>query len=45
MQNLNLRYLTQMGVLAAISIVLVYLIRFPIFPAAPFLEYDPADIT
>lgn len=28
----------------AISIVLVYLIHFPIFPAASFLEYDPADI-
>ncbi len=32
------------GILAAVSIVLVYLIRFPIFPATPFLEYDPADI-
>ena len=33
-----------MAVLAAMSILLVYLIHFPIFPAAPFLEYDPADI-
>lgn len=33
-----------MGVLAAMSVLLVYLIHFPIFPAAPFLEYDPADI-
>jgi riboflavin transporter FmnP len=36
--------LARMGVLAAISIVLVYLIHLPIIPAAPFLEYDPADI-
>lgn len=33
-----------MAVLAALSILLVALIHFPIFPAAAFLEYDPADI-
>ena len=33
-----------MGMLVAISVVLVYIIHFPIFPAVPFLEYDPADI-
>ena len=33
-----------MGMMAAISIILVYLIHFPIFPAASFLEYDPADV-
>ena len=38
------RRLTTMAVLAALSIVLVALIHFPIFPAAPYLEYDPADI-
>lgn len=42
-QNKTVR-LAKMGMLVAISIVLVFLIRFPIFPAAPFLEYDPADI-
>lgn len=36
--------LAKMGMLVAISVVLVYLVHFPIFPAAPFLEYDPADI-
>lgn len=36
--------LAKMGVLAAISIVLVALIHLPIIPAAPFLEYDPADV-
>lgn len=38
------RKLTTMAVLAALSIVLVAIIHFPIFPAAPYLEYDPADI-
>ena len=36
--------LAKMGMLVAISIVLVALIHFPIFPAVAFLEYDPADI-
>ncbi len=36
--------LTTMAMLVAISVVLLYLVRFPIFPAASFLEYDPADI-
>jgi riboflavin transporter len=36
--------LAKMGMLVAISVILVYFIHFPIFPAAPFLEYDPADI-
>ena len=36
--------LTQMGMLTAISIVLLMLIHFPIFPAAAFLEYDMADV-
>ena len=40
----NTRKLTTMGILAALSVVLVFFIHFPIFPQAPFLEYDPADI-
>ena len=32
------------ALLAALAIVLVALIHFPLVPAAPFLEYDPADI-
>ncbi len=39
-----MRKLAVMAMLVALSIVLVYLIHFPIFPAASFLEYDPADI-
>ncbi len=38
------RRLTTMAVMAALSIVLVALIHFPIFPVVSFLEYDPADI-
>ena len=42
--NGGVRKLTTMGMMAAVSIILVYLIHFPIFPMADFLEYDPADI-
>ncbi len=42
--NKQIRKLAVMAMLVAISIVLVYVVHFPIFPAAPFLEYDPADI-
>ena len=37
--------LAKMGMLVAISIVLVYFLHVPIFPAVPCLEYDPADIS
>ncbi len=37
--------LAKMGMLVAISVVLVYFIHFPLIPAVPFLEYDPADIS
>ena len=36
--------LAVMAMLTALSVVLVWLIHFPIFPAVAFLEYDPADI-
>lgn len=42
--NPKIKKLTVMAMLVAISVVLVYFIHFPIFPAATFLEYDPADI-
>ena len=42
--NINTYKLTAIGILTGLSIVLVFLIRFPIFPSASFLEYDPADI-
>lgn len=33
-----------MAMLTALSIVSLYVIRMPLIPAAPFLEYDAADI-
>ncbi len=36
--------LAVMAMLTALSVVLVWLIHFPVFPAVAFLEYDPADI-
>lgn len=32
------------AVLAALTVVLTYFIHFPIFPSAPFLEYDMGDV-
>ena len=36
--------LAKLGMLTALSIILVYMIHFPIFPAASFLEYYMADV-
>ncbi|WP_027625943.1 ECF transporter S component [Clostridium lundense] len=36
--------IVKMAMLCALSIVLMLLIRFPIIPAAPYLEYEPADV-
>ncbi|MDD4076325.1 MAG: ECF transporter S component [Eubacteriales bacterium] len=44
MRNEKVKRLVQLGLLTAISIVLVYLVRFPIFPSAAYLEYDMADV-
>ena len=43
-KNSTMRMVT-LGMFCAISIILVYFIHFPIFPAVHFLEYDPADIS
>ncbi len=40
----NIIKLCIMAMLTALSIVLVYTVRMPLIPAAPFLEYDAADI-
>ena len=40
----NTKRIATVGVLTALSVILVALIHFPIFPAVSFLEYDPADI-
>ena len=46
MSNVSTRTntLAKLGILAAISVVLVAIVHFPLIPAASFLEYDPADI-
>lgn len=36
--------LVKLGMLTALSVLLVYLIHFPIFPSASYLEYDMADV-
>lgn len=40
----GLRELVSIAVMTALGVVLAALIHFPLIPAAPFLEYDPADI-
>ena len=44
MRNKKVEWIVKMGVLCAVSLVLMYLVRFPIFPAASYLEYDMADV-
>ncbi|MDL2233743.1 ECF transporter S component [Ruminococcaceae bacterium OttesenSCG-928-L11] len=38
------RKLTTLGMLGAIGVVLVMFVEVPLFPAAPHLKYDPADV-
>ena len=40
----NVIRMAQMGMLAALALVLVTVTQFPIIPAAPFLKYDMADV-
>ncbi|NLK86613.1 MAG: ECF transporter S component [Clostridiaceae bacterium] len=40
----NVKKMTTMAILSAMSIVLMLLIRVPLLPAAPYLIYEPADI-
>ncbi|HEY8349549.1 MAG TPA: ECF transporter S component, partial [Clostridia bacterium] len=42
--NVNIKKMTTIAVLSALSIVLMLFIRFPILPAAPYLIYEPADV-
>lgn len=42
--KLGVKKMVTMGVLAALSIVFMLFIRFPIIPAAPYLIYEPADV-
>ncbi len=38
------RKMAVLAMLTAIAAVLITLVHFPLFPAAPFLQYDPADV-
>ncbi|MCK9221105.1 MAG: ECF transporter S component [Limnochordia bacterium] len=40
----SIHQMVTLAMLAAVSVVLMYLVRFPLFAAAPFLEYDMADV-
>ena len=42
--KISTKRMVVMAMLAAVSILLVWLIHFPIFPAYGFLEYDMADV-
>ena len=43
-KSARVKKLAVMAMLVALSIVLVWLVHFPIFGPVAFLEYDPADI-
>lgn len=40
----NVNRMVKLAMLAAIGFLLMFFIRFPIIPAAPFLEYEPGDV-
>lgn len=44
MKNKKLIEIVQMGLLCALAFIFILLIRFPIFPATPYLVYDAGDI-
>ena len=44
MRNAKVKWLVEMALLCAMSLVLMYVVRFSIFPAAPYLEYNMADV-
>lgn len=42
--QLSIRSLTRSGVLAALSVLLALYVKFPLFPSAPYLLYEPSDV-
>ncbi|MDD2568638.1 MAG: ECF transporter S component [Clostridia bacterium] len=44
MENTKTLKMTRVAILSALSIVLILLVRIPLFPAAPWLIYDMADV-
>lgn len=43
-ESFNVRKITMLGILSAISYVVTLLGRIPLIPVMPFLKYDPKDI-
>lgn len=43
MENTKTLKMTRIAILSALSIVLILIVRIPLFPAAPWLVYDMAD--
>jgi len=44
MRKSEVNKMSRLAMLAALSILLMFLVRFPLIPTAPFLEYEPGDI-
>ena len=44
MRNPRIIKLVKMALLCAMSLALMYIVRFPLIPMLPFLEYDMADV-
>lgn len=42
--NQKTKKLVSLGMLTALSIVLMLFVRFPLFPSAAYLEYEPMDV-
>jgi len=40
----EVKNLVRLTMLSALSVLLMFLIRFPLIPAAPFMEYEPGDV-
>jgi len=44
MSSQNTRKLVRLALLSGIALLLMAVVRFPLIPAAPFLEYTPSDV-
>jgi riboflavin transporter len=42
--RMNVNLIVKLGMLSALSLVLMLAVRFPLIPSAPFLEYEPGDV-
>ncbi|NLZ51566.1 MAG: ECF transporter S component [Thermoanaerobacteraceae bacterium] len=40
----EVKMIVRLTMLSALSVLLMFLIRFPLIPAAPFMEYEPGDV-